>query len=175
MLLRQTWFQLDGLLLGCALAALMPMIAPRTPRPGISVGILLLGVPVAVVSPLPAALVPALAAVTGTLAIYFATRGNEDAHTGWGAVLNQRCLALTGQRSYGLYLWHTTAINLLLLYGTSFTFGVGIGLPLAWLMTTLSWHFIEQPAQRWYRRRSSPRRAAYPPDSFDSVQESSPR
>lgn len=67
-------------------------------------------------------------------------------------------LVTVGRRSYGLYLWH---FPLLMIVGEALDIGGGIPrwasapflLAASWGLTCLSWRYVEQPAQRWFRSR----------------------
>lgn len=92
-----------------------------------------------------------LAAVAGVLMV-----GSLMQSTGkglGGQLLASRPLVWLGKRSYGAYLWHWP----LALWTNELPhhLGVPLGLGLSLILAELSWRLVEDPAQRWGRRRKA--------------------
>lgn len=69
-------------------------------------------------------------------------------------VLSVRPLRELGKRSYGLYLWHYP-VGFFVVRFLPFlhpAYAVAVALPLAWLITWLSYRYVEQPALRFKNR-----------------------
>jgi peptidoglycan/LPS O-acetylase OafA/YrhL len=81
-------------------------------------------------------------------------------HGGW---LAWRPLRVIGRRSYGLYLWGT-AINYLALdvYGIQGRALVAVVFPATFLVTELTYRFVELPLRRLGRRPPTRSRASAP-------------
>jgi peptidoglycan/LPS O-acetylase OafA/YrhL len=141
------------LLLGATAAAWMttrPMVSRRTLPIGPSVTSVVLLVVVVGAAPISFDIyvsAPLLAAILAVGLIVLLT--GTDEVPGW---CTPRWLTLVGRRSYGLYLWHYP-----LMYGvrdrlpTSPIVTCAL-LAAAWMLSALSWRWIERPAQRWGRR-----------------------
>ena len=146
---RLPWTNADGLLLGAALACIMPLLPRRRPRPGLALLLVVaLAAPCFLFKATDGMIAPTLAAFGGVVAVWLAARG-----AGTAGVLGARPLTLLGQRSYALYLWHVPMFLTLDMAGLG-TRGVVLGgLILTWVLSALSWRFVEQPAQTWVRSR----------------------
>ena len=143
-----------GLLVGCALALVLHH-GRRLPRvPGRLLGVLLAGLLGCaalpgelgrwVVSPV---LVPLV-----TAGIIYAVA--TDSAPRW---LSSPALVLVGRRSYGMYLWHTLPV-LVVLPGLREAVPAPVAVVLAlaatWGLTLLSWRYVEQPFLRLKDRRA---------------------
>lgn len=84
-----------------------------------------------------------IAIAASALAVSMASRGAR-----W---LEWEPLRNTGRIAYGLYLWNLPAAWIgRAWFGEGFTFaGLALELALTIIPAVVSWHFIEQPAQRW--------------------------
>ena len=146
-----------GLLIGCALAMVWPMrTVATTLRPSASrlldvVGIAgLVGIVglVAGTSTLSSFLYP-----WGFLLLSFATAAVVAAVVNpcstLGSVLGWRPLRWIGVRSYGIYLWHWPIVVLLLPASSTFEPAwAALAVTLTFLISALSWRYVEEPIRR---------------------------
>jgi peptidoglycan/LPS O-acetylase OafA/YrhL len=139
----------DGLLLGCILGlsrkgllgrAVQTNIAKLWPIAAISAGLLIYGRQSW--NYIDAPIINASAAVL-VLAAW------ELPNSMFSRFLKLRPLVITGKISYGLYLWNTPIALLLLYHGFPATWSRAIvGIPLCFVVATLSYVFVELPALR---------------------------
>lgn len=151
----------DAILIGCALAVWMHRGTVGTSHPVLATVLTVAAVACSVIggafsylwSPL---LVSALTAGV----IWIVTTGT---YSGW---LQHRALTLIGQRSYGLYLWHVPVMTLLLhspkLEIVPMVARIPLLIGLSWLLTVLSWRFVEKPFLDMKDRRSERTRSTRP-------------
>ncbi len=109
--------------------------------------------------------VPTLATIAAGLAVWGIA---GEGYKGW---LTGAAIVLIGRRSYGLYLWHVPIFAQL---GTDripaaipFPLQVVLLGALSWLMTVMSWRFVEQPFLRIKDGRASRAHAAKGPATDD--------
>ena len=145
---RWTFTQMDGLLAGCALAA----IGAGRNKPLAAGALIMLGVVGAVATPAWQATTATIATVTGAGAIYLVAGGSG----GW---LRSRLLGWLGTRSYAIYLWHLPVVIVLLRY-----LSVGPAILLAIVCTgciaEASWRLVERPILQAARLRLARREPA---------------
>jgi peptidoglycan/LPS O-acetylase OafA/YrhL len=72
-------------------------------------------------------------------------------------VLTFRPLRWVGRLSYGVYLWHYPIMTTMHQHGLSDWLALVVGGGLSVAAAAVSWQLVEQPAQRWHRRRASGR------------------
>jgi peptidoglycan/LPS O-acetylase OafA/YrhL len=151
----------DAILLGCALAVWMHRRQVGTSRPWVATALTVLAVGCSVIGGAFSYIwTPLLVSLLTAGIIWLVTTG---AYSGW---LQNRVLALVGQRSYGLYLWHVPVMTLLLhspkLEPVPMVARIPLLIGLSWLLTMLSWRFVESPFLRMKERRSERARTARP-------------
>lgn len=131
----------DALLVGCALAVLMRRHGSRH-QPILALLLL------TATSALSFATGFAAGVIVPTL-VPLMTAGVIACVVDGSRALTWNPLRLVGQRSYGLYLWHyPVAILVELAAGRAWLPQLLIMVPTAWLLTLISWHFVEQPFLR---------------------------
>lgn len=159
-----TWFRLDGLLLGSAVALLPPSLFRTLPhRHLINLGVV--GTVAAMVigphwgarAPITIGLiVPGVGVVIMALVMSAVGRDSEPVSGSLTAVLRWRPVLWAGQRSYSLYLWHYFVGVTLVGQGSEawqgpLVFPVQIAVSL--VMAEISYRLIEQPARTVINRR----------------------
>ncbi|HEX6514802.1 MAG TPA: acyltransferase [Nocardioidaceae bacterium] len=146
-----------GLLVGCAVAALMHMSRPGRPLPWLATTACVLAGALGLAQGNAVAwgLIPAVVPFLAVLAIWSVARGDEPAS--W---LSASWLVWVGRRSYGLYLWNCL-VNVYLTFEQPHMAWplhaavlVGVSLPL----TVLSWRYVESPFLRRQRGTTLKRR-----------------
>lgn len=162
LLLTRTDSHADGVLLGVALAYVMPQVK-RLPREGLAAfgwlgfgGWALIALTCGVTDPITFQLGFLLAAIFG---IFLITSVVTD--TGPAQIFRLRPLIAIGHVSYGLYIWHVLVFQgvrrwmgeLPALVQASTALGIAIGL------TLISWNLVEKPAMRYFAGRRDVTRA----------------
>jgi len=139
--------RVDGLLLGCLLAAFLSGRSEGRARPAMAsvaagvtavscVGLVAAGILTRFV------LMPTLIGL-GTVAVIWCVAQGD--YRGW---LAHRFLRLVGERSYALYLWSLPLASLMDPFDPPVWLSLPVALSLAWGAAALSWRFVETPFLR---------------------------
>jgi peptidoglycan/LPS O-acetylase OafA/YrhL len=143
----------EQLLLGCALAAALPMLRYRIGTAAATVGAILLGAFVVWPGDLPSEFYfhggSTILALTAAVLI---AHTSQQPDSPFSRVLSARPLAWIGQRSYGIYLWHVPLIALVAATHTSSIVQLVVKLVLVFLLPALSYRYLETPFLRVKRR-----------------------
>jgi peptidoglycan/LPS O-acetylase OafA/YrhL len=138
----------DALLLGCALAVLLNgQVARRASGWWAAVGLAVIAASTTLAGYGFFVVMPTFVALATAAILWSAAQGGA----GW---LEWRPLVVLGQRSYGLYLLQPVVGWLPVHYlGDSLGVRVLVMLPLAWIVASLSWRYVETPFRRSRRSR----------------------
>lgn len=147
-------WQAHGLLIGCALALVLPGRSVPRPRALVAGG----GSAVLAVAVLASVTVERhwaagwnlLAEIAAAAMIAAMVQGGPL--RGLGRLFASRIAVWIGERSYGIYLWHLPLITLGLSHGLSLTKAAAIGVPSAFLAATMSFRWVEAPFLRMKNR-----------------------
>jgi peptidoglycan/LPS O-acetylase OafA/YrhL len=139
--------RVDALLIGCLLAL---GIRVRRPYPSRRAAAGLFVFALVVVGLLAPAGGPAVVFVLmpTVVAVLTACLISCVIRAGYGGWLASKPLVLIGQRSYALYLWHYLCLSFAWRLTVPGVIQAAAGVALAWVLTALSWRFVEQPFLR---------------------------